>query len=94
MMDKMLVAAESPGLKSTGFNDSNRQGSEKGECHVGNHIQRARKIHDEQAFQPLRGREWKGRLHTSLRHKDVSIPQQTVPAMTRNTHLILDSYGH
>lgn len=81
MMDKMPVAAESTGLSSTGFNDRNMQGTGKGECHVVNHIQRARKIHDGQAFQPLRGREWKWRLHKALRHKDISVPQQTMPAM-------------
>lgn len=93
-MGKMLVAAESPGLSSTGFNDSNMQGAGKGECHVGNHIQRTRRIHGEQAFQPLRGREWKWRLHRALRHKDISVPQQTMLAMAGDTHLILDSSNH
>lgn len=63
-MDKMLVAAEeSLGLGSTDSNDSNNQGKEgDGEedeyrCHMGKHIQRASKIQDEQAFEPLGGRE-------------------------------------
>lgn len=56
MMAKTPVAAESPGLSSTGSNDSNIQGREedreegKYSCHVGNHVQRASRIHEEQAF--------------------------------------------
>lgn len=56
MMDKVLVTAESLGFSSAGSNDSNMQGRGGGECncHVDNHIQKASRIHDEQAFQLLR----------------------------------------
>lgn len=101
MMDKMLVASESSGLSSTDSNDSNNQGREgHGEedeyrCHVGNHIQRASKIHDEQASEPLEGEseERASRVFKSYCIKTslyYSIPCQ----LGIETHLIIDFYDH
>lgn len=100
MMDKTPVAAESPGLSSPGSNDSNIHGWEGDKedgyrCHMVTISKEQARYMMSKPFslrEEESGEDFTG--FSEIQYKDISLLQHTIPAMARNTHLILDFYDY